>query len=232
MPGMQMLFAMVNLGSASDRPFESSDETTLSTFVAYLKPTPDRNAWMYALVYSNNQALAKEIVIPAIAYVWRPSRKLTMLIGLPFFSMRWHPQPRWKISLSLNPAPGMNVSTRYRWSGGTEWFAAYRLDSAGYLTAERADESDRLFAFDNVVESGFTWGARGRVSFELAAGYGFERYLFEGESLFDRDDNRVDLADGAYLAARVVIRPKRRRIGRKLLEALPQLRRSGGDGPE
>jgi hypothetical protein len=44
------------------------------------------------------------------------------------------------------------------------------------------------------------------VGFQLAGGYAFDRFAFEGESYSDRRENRIDIDAGPFVAARVSVR--------------------------
>jgi len=44
------------------------------------------------------------------------------------------------------------------------------------------------------------------VGFELAGGYAFDRFYFEGENYSDRHDNRIDVGAGPFVSARLNVR--------------------------
>ena len=44
------------------------------------------------------------------------------------------------------------------------------------------------------------------ITLDLSGGYSFDRFYFEGRRISDSHDNRVDVADGPFVAVRVEVR--------------------------
>jgi hypothetical protein len=190
--------ANINLGSASDKPFNSGREFVMGT-MAFLqtKAHNDRDAWMFSLFYSPVGEL--NFPLPGIAYLYRPDETLQINIGLPF-SVNWIPAPDWTVNLFYVPV--RNVRSRVTWQavkelslyGGFEW---------GYFLADRSDRNERLQYFEKRLLTGAVWNITDKWRLDFQTGYAFDRFFFAGRGFEDRNTDRVALASGAYFELRL-----------------------------
>src|SRR5579883_610631 len=131
---------MTNFGSASDQPFHSIHEMTVSTAGFIRMPARnDRDEWMFSLMYSPVGLL--NFPVPGVAYVWNPSDQLRVSIGLPF-SVAWRPVEDLTLTLAYVPLTNVTARATYRVAerayvyGGFEWL------NESYFLADRADVRD------------------------------------------------------------------------------------------
>jgi hypothetical protein len=79
----------ISLGSASDKPFASTDRLTIGFNEMLSVPQGEHNAWLFSLSYSNNSELL--FPIPGVAYLYQPSDAFRATVGVPF-SLMWRPR--------------------------------------------------------------------------------------------------------------------------------------------
>lgn len=193
------LGGMLNLGSASDKPFHSIDEMNLS-MLAFLKvPAGERDAWNFALMYAPLGQLA--FPIPGISYSWNPSDQFSMNIGLPF-SLRYQPSEVWSYELSYLPVT--NVTATVRAQIGPRWslYGTFQTHSQGYQIANRADDEDRLYEFDQRLLVGSRMNLGESWALDFSGGYLMNRSYYYGDSFFD-DDVGFDVENGALVQLRL-----------------------------
>jgi hypothetical protein len=80
------------------------------------------------------------------------------------------------------------------------------MENESYFRAERVDENDRFFYYDNRAYGGLTFVLGPHMSLDLSSGYVFNRFYFEGQGLQDSDYNRVDVEPGPYAALQIQVR--------------------------
>jgi hypothetical protein len=98
----------------------------------------------------------------------------------------------------LIPRTG-RAEASYRFSPGSTAFASFQMDQERYFRAGRNHEDDRLTYCEERLEAGLRYDGNARVGLEVAAGYAFDRYYFEGRDFGDRGDDRIDVQDGPFL---------------------------------
>ena len=97
--------AMVNVGSASDKPFNTIREMNIN-FIGFLRiPAWDeRDFWLLTLFYSPGGLL--NFPIPGVAYQWNYSDQFHLTIGIPF-AVLWKPTP--DLTLTAGYLPLTNI---------------------------------------------------------------------------------------------------------------------------
>jgi hypothetical protein len=90
--------------------------------------------------------------------------------------------------------PRVNVYVGYDWA------------NESYFLADRMNENDRFFYYDMRVTGGVQLPLCDWARLDLAAGYVFDRFYFEGQHLSDQNFNRVDVGDGPFVALQGQVR--------------------------
>jgi hypothetical protein len=195
----------VTVVSPSDKPFDSWDEITLNSTAFLRVPHGERNAWLFLVNYSNTREFLPGIPLPGVAYLYQPSDRFQLVIGVPaaLTYTPWDP-----VTLEVFYAPLTNIRARvtYRLPWAAEVFVAYAWEHETYFLADRARDDDRLFYYDQRVSAGVRFGPWHGFRLELAGGYTFDRFYFEGESFADRHVSRLDIGSGPFVSARVDFR--------------------------
>lgn len=198
-----ILGGQLAISSPSDRPFASLEEMAVMVNAALRIPQGESDAWLFFLNYSSNREFLQHIPIPGIGYQLK-REKISALIGAPVTTIHVEPLEwlhldalyfvprtiRAEISVPIDPI---------RIYGGYNW------TNERYLRHDRRDEDDRLFYYEQNVKTGIEWKITDSISLDVHGGYAFNRFFFEGEEYDDRGRNRINLDDGPFVGARLVI---------------------------
>jgi len=188
---------MVNVGSQSDKPFHSIREINVGGAAFLRVPARnDRDSWMFSVVYFPASNL--NFPIPGIAYVWKPSDRLTVNIGVPF-SVNWRPTDDLTLDLSYLPLTNINARLTQRIFDGGFLYAGYQFLNESYFLADRVDSRDRFMGFEQRVLGGFRWDLLRYATLDLNAGYAFDRHYGEGRNQGSSLRDEVRIAPGAFV---------------------------------
>ena len=198
--------ASLTVGSASDRPFHSINEMTVGANLSLRVPQGEHNAWLFTLNYSTNSEVLYGIPIPGIAYFWAPSEWFQATVGLPFANIIYRPLDDLTLELSYALLTNIHAKASYRFAPGWKIHAGFDWSNENYYLADRTDDKARLFYYDKRVTAGVQGHLAEHVTLDLSGGYSFDRFYFEGRRISDSHDNRVDVADGPFVAVRVEVR--------------------------
>lgn len=196
---------MASGGSPSDKPFNSENELSLGAMAFLRVPQGQRDAWLFMLNYNDdrNRDLPYRLPIPGLAYLYNPSPALQATLGLPFMGLRWVPAKDWDLTASYL-AP-FQVRTRLGWRLNQDWktYAAFSWGNESWYLADRAHSENRIFFWQKEASLGLVRQLTPRLDLDLSLGYVFDRLIFQGENYGDRDQDRIDLDDGALVQIRL-----------------------------
>ena len=195
----------VALSSPSDEPFNSWDEMSVRAAAFLRVPQGQRDAWLFSLHYSTTREFLPYIPFPGLAYFYNPNPSFQALFGIPL-ALRYRPTDA--VSLEFSYAPITNIKARVAvrpWRA-TELFVAYAWEHEAYFLVDRPDKDDLFFSFSQRVSVGALFGPFRGIRVEVAGGYAFDRFYFEGEDYGDRDRNRLDVDSGPFVTARLDVR--------------------------
>ncbi len=191
-------------GSDSDKPFHGIDELSVGVNAFLRVPQGDHNAWLFTIFYSTNSQV--DFPIPGVAYQWVPSEQFQAIIGFPFASATYRPTEDLTLNVSYALLTNVQARVNYKVAKWASVFASFDVENESYFRVGREDDKDRFFYYDDRVSTGVKFNFSEKTNLELAGGYLFNRYYFEGQSLSDRNNNRIDIGDGPYLSAKLQIR--------------------------
>lgn len=178
---------MLLVGSASDEPFEHGRDLTF-TAVGFLNvPSYESNEWRFSVFYSPTSQLPYPI--PGIAYVWRPDERWDISIGVPL-SATYRPTESLTLQASWRPLTNVEATATQELAGGWSLSGGYRTKTETFWLAERIDDEDRLFLFDQRLFVGLGKEVFGGARLEVGGAYLFDRRLFQA------DDFAGSRADG------------------------------------
>ncbi|MBI3544253.1 MAG: hypothetical protein HY075_13365 [Deltaproteobacteria bacterium] len=196
----------LGVGSASDKPFHSFDEVTLSATAYYYLPSDARHGWFFFLNESNNRQFANYVPIPGVAYFYRsPDKKFTGLFGLPFANVSYQPDPDWMLSFSYFFPTIVNAQVACRVAGPARVFVGFASTDQRYLIAGRASTRERLYFDEHRAFGGIRSPLSPNVSLELWGGYAFARSYFYSEKFFKDRHDRVELNASAVAGAQLSV---------------------------
>jgi hypothetical protein len=195
----------VSLNSPSDEPFNSWDEMALRAAAFLQVPQGPRDAWLFSLHYSTTREFLPYIPFPGIAYFYNPNENFQALFGIPL-ALRYRPTDAVILEFAYAPITNVRARLAVRPWQATELFVAYAWEHEAYFLVDRPDKDDRFFSYSQRVSVGARFGPFRGIRVEVAGGYVFDRFYFEGENYGDRDQNRIDVDSGPFVTARLDVR--------------------------
>lgn len=191
-------------GSASDQPYAAGRDLTLMTVGFYNRPAaraPDE--WSFSIFYSPTSQLPYPL--PGIAYVWRPNERFEAKVGLPP-SLEWRPTDDWTLTVNYFPLVNFNATARRRLADRLALIAFYRSDTDIYFLAERQQDDQRFFVFDQRAAVGLEQTLGRGFALEATASYIFDRQLFQGTNFLSNRTDQVTFDPGLGLAVQLLWR--------------------------
>jgi hypothetical protein len=182
---------MLRVGSPSDRPFAALRDMTVTLLGFLTIPSGERDAWSFSLFYSPTGQII--FPIPGVAYVWRPTPQFQANLGIPF-SLDYRPTETRTVTASYLPLN--NVQVLVRQSLGEAWsiYGAYRTVNETFLLADRLEDRERTYFFDQRLTLGAQRDLGRGWSLDLSAAYVFDRQIFQAEKFSGsrRDELAID----------------------------------------
>lgn len=203
--GME-LGVSLTLGSSSDEPFASGDELEVIGNAFLRVPAGERDAWMFYLNYASNREFAPHVPLPGVGYAWNPDDALRALVGLPLNTVYWEPLEGLTLEGLYFVPRTVNAEVGYRVVDPIKVYAGFSWDNDRYYRSGRGDDDDRLFYYEKRVTMGVRWEINRNWWVDLAGGFAWDRFFFEGEDYGDRGDHRVDIQDGPFVRLEVGLR--------------------------
>ena len=125
------------------------------------------------------------------------------LLGAPLLFVNWRPAGRLNLRGFYFPIHTVFLGGEYELGGGWKLFSSYRWENDRYYRYGREKREQRLFWYEQRLETGIAWSTGSGIELALSGGYAWDRFFFEGKSYGDnRTDNRLDISDGPFLTAR------------------------------
>ena len=195
-----------SFGSASDKPFESTDVLDGSAAGFLRIPHRERNAWLFFLYFATNREFLNLIPLPGFGYWYEPNDQFQAVIGIPFLSVTYRPFDGLRLHANYFPARNVHAAVSYQIVPACSVFGEFNWRNERYFRADRTNDDDRLFYYEKNVNGGIRLNFLKHLSLELSGGWAFDRFYFEGEDYDDRDDNRIDVESGPFGKAMVSVR--------------------------
>jgi hypothetical protein len=196
----------VNVGSPSDKPFASGDELDVSATAVLRIPVRERDAWIFFLNYGSNREFLPHVPIPGLGYSYNPSDQLTAVITTGIVSVEYRPLEKLTLTALYVAVRTVDVRLTYQLFRPVRLWVGFDWTNERYLRADRADADDRLFYYEKRVRAGAIIGLARQAFVDIAVGYSFDRFYFEGEDFDERDRNRIDVESGPFGAVRLGLR--------------------------
>jgi len=195
----------VTVGSASDKPFSSTDELFVRAMGFLRVPQGERNAWIFSLLYASDSEFLGGIPIPGIAYQYSPSESLRVVIGVPFSSVEYRPFEKLTLEASYFPLRKVRARATYEVFRPLRVWAGFDWANESHFRADRTEKDDKLYYYEKRLAGGIRFDLR-HAGVEVYGGRTFDRFYFEGDSYSERNRNRIDVHDGWFGVVRVSVR--------------------------
>lgn len=182
---------MFRVGSPSDRPFMALRDMSVTLLGFLTVPSGERDAWNFSLFYSPTGQII--FPIPGVAYVWRPTPQFQANLGIPF-SLDYRPTESLTVTASYRPLNDIQVLVRQSLDEAWSIYGAYRTVNDTFLLAERLEDRERTYLFDQRLTLGIERQLGRGWSIDLSAAYVFDRQIFQAEKFSGsrRDELAID----------------------------------------
>jgi hypothetical protein len=193
-----VLGGSVSMGSASDQPFHSSQELVESGMVFVKLPSGERNAWLFALAYSNNREYANAYPIPVVEYFYNPSQDFHAMVGFPMEVLEWRPVPDLSLRFLYSLIHNIHALASYEILDPVQVYVGFDWNTQSYLLVDRTDPADRLFYDEKRAKAGLRVDLGKGWKLDLSGGFAFGRSYHQSDHGFRNPFDRVDVASGFY----------------------------------
>lgn len=191
--------ATVNIGTASDKPFHSLSEATLSALAFVRRPQGESNAWLFYVASISNGQLGRNIPVPGVAYEYHTDN-LNAVIGFPFVTLDYRPTREWQFEFNYAALTDVLARGTYHLTSAARLYNSFEWTNQAWFRAARRNKNDQLFRYEKRVLAGFGWQLAERVDFTFAYGYAFDRLFVENSGFGFSGRNRTDIAPARFLA--------------------------------
>ncbi|MBU1851768.1 MAG: hypothetical protein KJ995_05115 [Candidatus Omnitrophica bacterium] len=194
-----MFGAIGQIGSASDKLFNSLDECVYGARVFLKVPSGERNAWMFLVDYSSNREFLRYVPLPGVGYLYNPNDDLQIFAGFPFAFVRYSPIEKVQLTFSYLPITTIKAKASYEVYKNWKVFADFNLTDQRYFRAGRDNRNERIFYYEKKAGGGLSFSPNRGILLTAQGGYSFDRYMFEAKKYYHSHNTRVNF-DGAYYA--------------------------------
>lgn len=194
----KMAMLRTSVGSASDQLFGSGRDLTFSVAGSYGYPGGENRYWIWSLFISNNSPIGNYVPIPGFMYFYK-SDTFTGMFGLPMVSLNWTPVHPWAFSLTAF-GPSLTTEISYGPRDRLQGFLGFSWMPQTFLRDGRSEEDDRVFFDEKKSYVGLRSPLNKQLSAELQLGHAFNRSVYEGEGLGNRERGSADLDDSWYIS--------------------------------
>ena len=186
----------LTLGSPSDKPFNSYDDTSVNATATLMTVQQKKHYWLFLVNYSNTRDFLADYPIPGVAYAYQPDNNLQLLLGLPLASAYWKPTPETTLrGLYIYPRT-IIIYAGYSVLKWMEVYTGFDWTHQRYFLYERQDSKDRFFFYQKELKLGLKFSLPKGFVVDFSGAYAFDRLWFEGNDWDDRDQDRVDVENG------------------------------------
>jgi len=185
----------LQLGSASDKPFDSAEEIFIRGTTFLKLPSGRYNAWLMFLNFDTQREFP---VLPGLAYQAVLAENLFAVVGVPVLAVEWQPVKTTYFGLSYFPVKQLNARLTHRFGEPWTATASFHWDSSLFSRAGRDDKDDRIEFEEKRVQLELAYSFTEQLSLAAHGGYAFGRRLGEGDDYNERSENDIDIGDAWF----------------------------------
>jgi hypothetical protein len=195
--------AIVSVGSASDLPFHSLQEDTISVTGTYRHEVDPLHSWIFFLNYATNRAFAPNVPLPGVAYlVVNPDAHTVISWGLPFF-IAWQPDKDWSFHALYFIPTLISTQVEYQFHEPLKLHLGFDWMPQTWLPANRPTDTDRLILDQMKLSLGLKSPLGQDAYFDLITGFAFDQQIFEAESLFSSGVTKTSISAAAFVQGEI-----------------------------
>lgn len=186
-----------SIGSGTERPFEAIRDVFFTVTGVLSVPRNEHDAWNFFVFYAPTSEIP--FPIPGASYSWNPSESLRVNIGAPT-SVSYRPTERVTFEASYMLLRTVHAQATYEVRDRLSLYGAFDWSNESWFLSDRRNDEDKLFSYDKRMVAGIRSRFGDHLAVDVSTGYAFDRFYFTGENYDDRDHNRINVADGAFVA--------------------------------
>lgn len=203
--GGQVLGINTAIGSASDRPFESTAATAVSATAFMYWPRDEDSGWLTFLAGQTQLNGRSAYLFPGVGYYFT-GEKLDGLLGLPAVWANYKPTDDVAIQGLFIPSRVMLDAT-WKCHEGVRLFATYDWEWFNYVLHDRTDKDDQFFYMEQRLYAGVELNLAANVELTVGVGYGFDRHFFQASGpLFTSRTDDFGIGCGALMFVKLSAR--------------------------
>jgi len=186
-----------SIGSSTDRPFEAIRDAFFTVIGVLSVPRNEHDAWNFFVFYAPTSDIP--FPIPGVSYSWNPNESLRVNVGAPT-SVSYRPTERIAFEASYMLLRTVHVQASYEIRDGLSVYGAFDWSNESWFLSDRRNDEEKLFSYDKRLVAGLRSRLGDHLAVDVSTGYAFDRFYFTGENYADRDHNRINVGDGAFVA--------------------------------
>jgi hypothetical protein len=190
----------LQFGSASDKPFDSIEETWVGGTSLLRIPDGEYNARLLMLNFQTGREIP---VFPAVAYQIVLHRTLAAVVGLPVLAIRYWPADWLELDALAAPPGDLDATLTLKPSSCLKAWVGFDWTRSSFLRADRDAWNDRIDIVQKRAKAGAELALSEELTLKAGGGYAFDRMVGEGKNWDERNDNDIDVEDGWYGTAQV-----------------------------
>lgn len=194
----RMWSVIANYGSASDKPFQDPDVSTLGITAIYTYPSDETSSWLLLANYSNNRPILNNIPLPGFAWFYNPSKEFRLVLGAPFASVNWQFAENWGVNMFTLVPWIIKGSLYYKITPFAQAYGGLDFSQVTYLPYGREDKNDRLFYDEKKLFIGVRSPLSKTIFADFEAGHAFDRRFFIAENYEINPGNEVEIGNAYY----------------------------------
>lgn len=188
-------FASLSYGSASDRPFKSNRDNTLSA--NYIQKFNAR--WFGVVNYSNNRTFLNNVPLPGFFYVKEMTKEKALIFGFPIIYWMTPIGENWSFRY-LGILPWTHrlkiLYTKYKFLLP---YVGFEQAPQSYFRDGRESRKDRFFWFERRLGAGVEGGLWRGFRYDLFSGLAFDRQFFEARNFTEKKNFNLDLENAPFV---------------------------------
>ncbi|MBN2310283.1 MAG: hypothetical protein JXR94_15010 [Candidatus Hydrogenedentes bacterium] len=186
----------LRLGSASDEPFTSFDETRLGGTGFVRIPHLEYTAWLLFLDADTGRDLP---IVPGFGYQFPISKHAWAVVGVPILAAGGKIGEKVGFNAVYAITQGGHAEVSYAPIESVKAYAGFDWDRKRFLLAGRDDSGDRLEFEEKRAYAGVEWAVTENWALDLGGGYAFDRSVSEGDDDHERNDTALDIEAGWFV---------------------------------
>ncbi|WP_157605006.1 hypothetical protein [Schlesneria paludicola] len=195
-----------DVGSASDKPFESGRDILASGTGFLLIPQDEDGSWFLGVNASTNSQVLYGLPIPGGGYFYHPSEDFQAIVGFPFSVFSWKPSRDWQLQYVYAFLTTMHARAVYQPTDKWQIYSGFEWTNENWNRSGRVNEEDHFFYYEKKLATGFLWWFKPHVGLEVSGGWAFDRYFTEVNGFKLVGENTVHIGSGPYVTAQIDLR--------------------------